>query len=165
MAAEVKECRFREDLYYRSNGMSLTLPPLRNRVGDIALLLKRFVGPDWSIEPEALAAIEQHKWPGNVRQLINAIERAKILGDDRTITLEDLPAEVTQAQAECSATPPSDDALASIQRSHVLDVLHRAQGNKSRAARLLGVDRRSLYRLLEKYGIQVTEATNGAKTA
>lgn len=158
LADEIKAGRFREDLYYRINVMSLLLPPLRDRPGDIPLLVERIAGSEWTVESEALAALERYTWPGNVRQLINALERAKILADDFSITLDDLPAEVVYAaQANAQVTAPVGDALANIQRSHILDVLRRTKGNKARAARALGVNRRSLYRLIEKYDIPVTE--------
>ncbi len=71
--------------------MSLKVPPLRERAGDIPLLVNRFLGPEWRIESVAMEALEQYAWPGNIRQLINAIERGKILADDGEILLEDLP--------------------------------------------------------------------------
>jgi DNA-binding NtrC family response regulator len=77
MAEEVKAGRFRENLYYRINVLSLELPPLRRRTGDIPLLIARFLGAEWQIEPAAMEALESYPWPGNIRQLINAIERAK----------------------------------------------------------------------------------------
>ncbi|HJT35581.1 MAG TPA: sigma-54 dependent transcriptional regulator, partial [Pirellulales bacterium] len=85
LAEEVRQGRFREDLYYRINVMSLELPPLRQRTGDIRLLVERFLGRDWQMEPDAMAAIDAYSWPGNVRQLINAIERAKILADENLL--------------------------------------------------------------------------------
>src|SRR5215208_601309 len=94
LAKEVAANRFREDLYYRINVMSLELPPLRERTGDVPLLVRHFLGTSWEIEPEAVAALERYSWPGNVRQLINALERAKILCDSETIGLKDLPREV-----------------------------------------------------------------------
>ena len=161
LAEEVKAGRFREDLYYRINVMSLMLPPLRDRAGDIPLLVRRIAGPDWIIEPEAMTALERYTWPGNVRQLINALERAKILTDDHTIMEDDLPTEVVHAaHANDRSTAVFDDDLAAIQRAHVLDVLRRAKGNKARAARALGVHRRSLYRLIEKFEIQLAEETD-----
>jgi DNA-binding NtrC family response regulator len=158
MAEEVQAGRFREDLYYRINVMSLLLPPLREREGDIGLLVKKFLGPDWRIEDDALAAMQSYSWPGNVRQLINAIERAKILADDNTIELYDLPAEVTRTQTNMRAQPAvNGDRLDELQRAHVVEILARERGNKARAARALGVNRRSLYRLLEKYAITPEE--------
>jgi transcriptional regulator with PAS, ATPase and Fis domain len=158
MAEDVKAGRFREDLYYRINVMSLGLPPLRQRTGDIPLLAEHIAGPDWKIDPDAMAALERYTWPGNVRQLINALERAKILADDRVILLDDLPPEVVRpAETNGRATPVSADSLAAIQRSHVLEVLKRERGNKARTARALGLNRRSLYRLLDKFGIRSSE--------
>jgi transcriptional regulator with PAS, ATPase and Fis domain len=154
MEKEVKAGRFREDLYYRINVMSLQLPPLRNRDGDIQLLVKAFLSDDWEIEPAALEAIEKYHWPGNVRQLINALERAQIMADDGMIRSYDLPPEVLRPETvDGSEQKPSEDELASIQRSHIVEVLRREQGNKARTARKLGINRRSLYRLLEKYQI------------
>jgi len=156
---EVQAGRFREDLYYRINVMSLELPPLRERTGDIPLLVQHFLGPGWDIEPEAMARIEAYSWPGNVRQLINAIERAKILADDRVIRLKDLPKEVVQTPVgtapPAAASVLTTDDLATLQRHKIVEVLRREAANKSRAARALGIDRRKLYRLLEKY--QITE--------
>ncbi len=155
MAEEVKAGRFREDLYYRINVMSLVLPPLRKRQGDIPLLIDHFLGPDWEIEPDAQATLENYDWPGNIRQLINTIERAVILADDRTVTRDDLPDEI------CSATPvePDQDAvdgetLAAIERDHIEKIFRREQGQKVKTARVLGIHRRSLYRMLEKYKIE-----------
>lgn len=161
MAEEMKGGRFREDLYYRINVMSLNLPPLRQRTGDVPLLVKRFLGPDWQIEPEAMQAIERYQWPGNIRQLINAIDRAKILADDHMVLLDDLPREIAEGKSGDGQTKPGDtDDLSSIQRAHVIEILNREHGNKARSARALGVNRRSLYRLLEKYGIPTTDAPN-----
>lgn len=167
MAAEVKAGRFREDLFYRINVMSLQLPPLRERDGDIILLVRKFLGPDWQIEPDARAAIERYEWPGNIRQLLNAIDRAKILADDRTIRLKDLPRDIVQSPSCAGGEPapaaaPRDASLAAIERAHVVEILRRERGNKARAARALGLNRRSLYRLLERYGLSAAGAANGS---
>lgn len=154
LAAEVKASRFREDLYYRINVMALTLPPLRERAGDISLLVERFVGKGWEVEPAALQAIERYEWPGNVRQLINALERAKIMADEHRIMAKHLPHEVIEARNRRAPTIAANgDTLSLIERSHVVEILRRERGNKARTARALGVNRRSLYRLLDKYGI------------
>jgi DNA-binding NtrC family response regulator len=157
MSDEVKQGRFREDLYYRINVMSLELPTLRQRRSDIPLLVAHFLGGDWDIEESAMRALEQYDWPGNVRQLINALDRAKILSDDHIVHLHDLPHEVTDQVPE-NNTPSAlqnPDRLAALERSKILEVLQREGGNKSRTARVLGIDRRKLYRLVEKYGIEV----------
>ena len=164
LAAEVEAKRFREDLFYRINVMSLELPPLRDRQGDITLLVRHFLGAHWDIAPEALERMERYRWPGNVRQLINAVDRAKILSEGRVITMKDLPKELSphtssavEAQQAAIDIYSTDD-LAAIQRGKVVEVLRREGGNKSRAARALKIDRRKLYRLLEKYSISETEA-------
>jgi DNA-binding NtrC family response regulator len=167
LAAEVKAGRFREDLFYRINVMALELPPLRERTGDIGPLVRRFLGPGWEIEPAAQAAIERYLWPGNIRQLLNAIERAKILADDHLVRSRDLPREVVHAPPPSANGLPHPSAgeeatLASIERAQILRVLERERGNKARTARALGVNRRSLYRLLERYGIA---STGGATIA
>jgi DNA-binding NtrC family response regulator len=154
MTTEVKAGRFREDLFYRINVMSLELPPLRERSGDIPLLVRKFLGDSWDIEPEALQALESYSWPGNIRQLLNIIERAKILADDDVVRVEDLPHELRRPSSEShSMNGSGGDRLDDIERTHVLEVLEREKGNKARTARVLGINRRSLYRLLEKYGI------------
>ena len=161
LATEVAAHRFREDLYYRINVMSLDLPPLRARVGDITLLVNHFLGTGWHIATDALRVLETYNWPGNIRQLINVIERAKILADDQFITTDELPAAVLRPTTAISAagtissvsvTLPADDGtLAAIEKTRVVEVMQKQKGNKSRAAQVLGITRRSLYRLLEKY--------------
>ncbi|HEX7376728.1 MAG TPA: sigma-54 dependent transcriptional regulator [Pirellulales bacterium] len=153
MVQEVQAGRFREDLFYRINVMSLELPPLRRRAGDVPLLAAKFLGPQWRLEPGVMQILENYSWPGNVRQLINVIERAKILGEDATIRVQDLPANVRTPAVAKQAMNGECDKLEEIERAHVLEVLEREKGNKARAARVLGINRRSLYRLLEKYGI------------
>jgi transcriptional regulator with PAS, ATPase and Fis domain len=166
LAGEVEAKHFREDLYYRINVMTLELPPLRERRGDITLLVQHFLGPGWEIDPAALEAMERYFWPGNVRQLINAIDRAKILCDGETIRLQDLPREVASTSAAPGQAAPKllemTDDLNAIQRSKVVEVLRREAGNKSKAARALKIERRKLYRLLEKYQIADVELSNGA---
>ena len=168
MAEEVKAGRFREDLFYRINVMSLQLPPLRERVGDIPLLVRHFLGPEWKIEPEAMQALERYTWPGNIRQLVNVIERAKILADDQEVLLEDLPGEVTKPgnlatplAAPLSVDPSLAHDLTVVQRAHIVEVLNRERGNKARSARTLGVNRRTLYRLMEKHGLDSANFSEG----
>ncbi len=170
LEAEVKAGRFREDLFYRINVMSLNLPTLRERVGDIPALVSRFLGPEWQIEPAAMQALEKYPWPGNIRQLSNAIERAKILANDGMVKLHDLPREVITfagrpvVAATTTSTGTNHNTLESVERAHVLEVLNRERGNKARAARALGLSRRSLYRLLEKYGIESSPQAESTPT-
>lgn len=175
---EVAAGRFREDLYYRINVMSLELPPLRDRGGDVPLLVKALIGKDWQITPDALLLLEQYPWPGNIRQLKNVLERARILADNSLITVTDLSAELRARPSVSTAervahgvasrppnpmglsdgTPPvpitaESSRLEDLERAHIVDVLRRQNGNKARAARVLGIHRRKLYRLIERYGI------------
>jgi len=149
---EVDAKRFREDLFYRINVLTIQLPPLRHRVGDLALLIEHFAG-EWRLDPDVVPTLERYSWPGNVRQLQNAIDRAKILADDDCIRVENLPPEIVNA---AQARPPfaaSDVDLDTITREHVLETYRRHSNNKARTARALGIGRRTLYRLFEKYHI------------
>ncbi len=165
LAVEVKEGRFREDLYYRINVMSLELPPIRDRVGDIPLLVAHFLGNDWEISEDALKMLENFKWSGNVRQLANAIDRAKILADNHSITANNLPLEVRNFSGTPTVSLSRLDDLASLERAKVVEVLRRVWGNKTHAAKALGIDRRKIYRLVEKYEITDAELVNGSATA
>ena len=157
LQTEVDEKRFREDLYYRINVISVNLPPLRERAGDIPVLINHFLTDGWELEPEARHLLEAYHWPGNIRQLINALDRATILADDKLITLDDLPREILHSNsAPVSggvATSSCGCDLASLEKNHIISVLQREQGNKAAAARALGIHRRKLYRLIERYGI------------
>jgi transcriptional regulator with PAS, ATPase and Fis domain len=161
LAQEVAAGRFREDLYYRINVLTILLPPLRDRKGDIPLLVEHFSGRDWRCNDDLLGVLENYSWPGNVRQLRNAIERAKILAEEDELLPENLPAEIFRASREAAELPPGSDAdLESINRFHIADTFHRYQGNKTRTARALGISRRTLYRLLEKHGIDADRPTS-----
>ncbi len=157
LVQEVEAGRFREDLYYRINIMSLEMPPLRERMGDIPLLVRHFIGPGWDIEAEAMAALERYTWPGNIRQLSNAVERAKIMADDGILRLADFPREVTVQDSSRGETLDKADDLSTLARAKIVEVLRRESGNKTRAAKRLGIDRRKLYRLVEKYQINAAE--------
>jgi len=171
LAGEVEARRFREDLYYRINVMSLELPPLRERQGDVLLLVRHLFGLGRKVEPTALEALEKYHWPGNVRQLINVVERAKILAENETISPADLPREILQEKPAAPFNEALDvdfegtDDLAIIQRGKVVEVLRRESNNKSKAARRLGINRRKLYRLLEKYQIVDAEVIEGQTKA
>lgn len=158
LAEEVADGGFREDLFYRINVMSLQLPPLRERDGDVPLLIEHFLGEGWEIEPEARAALQGYHWPGNIRQLINALDRATVLADDKTITIDDLPREVVDAPCDSRPTTTADTTrLDDIEKAHIVEVLEREKGNKARAARALGIHRRKLYRLLERFDLHKAE--------
>jgi len=168
---EVEQGNFREDLYYRINVLSINLPPLRQRIGDVERLLDHFLPANWQVAPVVRDSLTRYPWPGNVRQLINVIQRATILADSQEITLEDLPAEISEfdmaqphpvskAMHSVAAVTPRLDGngcgplkLDEIEKAHVLDVLAKENGNKARAARALGIHRRKLYRLLERFEV------------
>jgi two-component system response regulator HydG len=167
--------RFRSDLYYRLNVIPIVVPPLRERGDDVVLLAHHFAAvyakrhgrraP--SLSPEALDRLCAYAWPGNVRELQNYIERAMALGGEGEIGAWDLPRPVplernlVTTPSNISGGPsvggPGLPTLAEIERRHVLHVLASVEGNKRLAARVLGIDRRTLYRKLEAYqGAEVT---------
>ncbi len=160
----VRSGSFRTDLFYRLNVVPIHLPPLRERREDIPLLVQRFI-EDFSrvygVEPKRVTAaamerITQYTWPGNIRELQNAIERAFALSSEPEITLEDLPPAVLRVEATAPApqtdTPPLP--LEELERRNILAALQRSGGNKNEAARLLGIDRQRLYRKIEKYRLE-----------
>ncbi len=152
---EVKAKNFREDLYYRINVLGLELPPLRQRSGDIELLAKEFAGEDWTITDEVMNHLNRYCWPGNVRQLYNAIERAKVLAEEDVIELHNLPGAILDSDRDsmASAMNSGDVDLETLNRLHVLKTYQRCEKNKTRTAKALGINRRSLYRLLDKYDL------------
>ncbi|MBI1830813.1 MAG: sigma-54-dependent Fis family transcriptional regulator [Planctomycetes bacterium] len=155
---EQKNGKFREDLYYRLNVVAVSQPLLKERRDDIAELVQHFlatrrVGPTpFTITPEAMDAILQYDWPGNIRELANVLERAQILAEEQTITLDDLPENLFDHRVQVGAAPSGDPVhLREVERLHVLEVLRKEKGNKVHAAKALGISRRALYRLIKKY--------------
>jgi DNA-binding NtrC family response regulator len=150
--------RFREDLYYRLNVVTINLPALRERREDITELVQHFlttrqIGPQpFQVQPEALDALTRHEWPGNVRELANVLERAQILAENHLITLDDLPESIVEKALNANAVPVANPrALREVERRHIQEVLRQEKGNKVHTARVLGVSRRALYRLIEKH--------------
>ncbi|HEY7311471.1 MAG TPA: sigma-54 dependent transcriptional regulator [Gemmataceae bacterium] len=160
LAQEIKNGHFREDLYYRLNVVSIFLPPLRERREDIGELLEHFlstrqIGPLRSrVDAEAMKALIAYSWPGNVRELANVLERAQILAENHVITLEDLPESIVSAAPVSSTETGDPHHLSEVERRHVQTILHQEKGNKVHAARVLGISRRALYRLIEKYRLE-----------
>ena len=154
---EVKEKRFRKDLFFRLNTFIITLPPLRDRKDDIPLLADYFLGkfargtPKKLLSREAMDVLKGYRWPGNVRELANVIERAVLLSAARdTIVSEDLPQSMMEgrlAGRDLDRADLSADELTlhRIEQEHIERVLNLARGNKSKAARMLGISRRKLY--------------------
>lgn len=152
---EVKDKKFREDLFYRINVLGIELPPLRKRTGDIRLLAEKFAGDDWQIDNEVMNRICHYSWPGNVRQLQNAIERAKVLAEENRIELKNLPSAIVEVEAAVTpvAVASGNVDLDTLNKIHVVQTYERCGKNKTRTAQALGINRRSLYRLLEKFEI------------
>ena len=155
----VQSGKFREDLLDRLNVVSITLPPLRERTEDIPLLANHFLQKYSEdnhknishISPEALDRLLQYPWPGNVRELEHTIERAVIFSTQPIILPEDLPKKMLDSGKE-PGMPPSEISLSlkEVEKQYVLKVLQNAKGNKKKAAEILGIDRTTLYRILEK---------------
>jgi DNA-binding NtrC family response regulator len=156
---EQKTGRFREDLYYRLNVVTIDLPPLKDRRGDIPELIQHFlttrpVGPIIrKVAPEATDALLRYEWPGNVRELANVLERAQILAEGDFITLDDLPDTLATPMPLSSSGTADPRHLSEVERRHIVEVLREVKGNKVQAARILGVSRRALYRLIARHGL------------
>ena len=157
---EVKAGRFREDLYYRLNVVTIELPPLREHPEDIPELVKRFlrISParptPHRFHPDALEALAHYDWPGNIRELANVMERAQMLARDHLITLDDLPEGLVMAKSAATSKSACPRHLREVERRHVLEVMQEEKWNKLRAANALGISRRALYRLIEKYRLE-----------
>ncbi|MEM7313868.1 MAG: sigma 54-interacting transcriptional regulator, partial [Planctomycetota bacterium] len=163
---EVSNGNFREDLYYRINVLTIQIPPLRERVGDVELLIEHFLGDEWECSPEVMTLLARYSWPGNVRQLQNALQRAKVLAEENTIELENLPPEIVRNARNADAPPPGTKCdLDTLTKLHIEETYARQKGNKARTARALGIGRRTLYRLLEKYEIQPPPKETGTENA
>jgi len=169
LAAEVKAGRFREDLYHRLAVVRVQLPPLRERKEDIPVLTEAFLGQRAGLPPETLALLMEYDWPGNVRELRNVIERALSLApQSETAMLEPhllglAPAPVQQGAGRTLPTGTSykeakERLLHEWERTFIMDLLRRADGNVSKAARTGGLDRVYLHRLMKKHGIGGVES-------
>jgi len=160
---EIRRGDFRSDLYYRLNVISLHLPPLRNREDDIPLLARHFLdrlerreGDEaFRLTDEAMEVLREYDWPGNVRELENALERAAIVSGDGLIEAEDLPDRVLEAPSPRLVEDqlPPNPSMEVIERAYINWVLQAEDGNKTRAAEVLGIDPSTLYRKLNRYGL------------
>lgn len=149
----VNDGLFRTDLYWRLNVLHIHMPPLREHPADIPLLAEHFAAGR-SIAPDAMALLSAHGWPGNVRELRNTIERAAALSTTGEIHPDDLPPRVQEAASTASRVAQASRRqlpLRELERDYILEVLRSTGGNKSRAAEILGLDRKTLYRKLEEY--------------
>ncbi len=158
LISEVAAGRFRADFFYRLNVFPIRLPPLRERKGDVPLLVEHFLSaagrPLDSVSPQALALLDGWRWPGNVRELENAIERALILAGDERIEPAHLPEEL-RSGATGSGFRGEPASLDERELRTIEDALDQAGGNKSKAAELLGITRRRLYSRLESLGRRI----------
>jgi DNA-binding NtrC family response regulator len=159
---DIRDGRFREDLFWRLNVIRLKVPPLCERSFDIPLLVEHFVNkateaakrPTLDVSSEALAILTAYSWPGNVRELENAMERAVAFSRGPVITPDDLPERVRtsgSASALIARSVEQNMTIREMEREYILEVLRRTGGNKSRAAEFLGLDRKTLYRRLDEY--------------
>ncbi len=165
MEKEVKEGRFREDLYYRLNVVHIAVSPLRERRDDIPLLLNAFLkeyakenGKNITgIDNRARALLYKYDWPGNIRELRNCIESAVVMCGGNEITPEDLPPTVSASIAAPSITIPVGTTLDDAEKAIICENLAANKGNKSKTADILGIGRKTLHRKLQEYGIEESE--------
>jgi len=163
LAKEVSEGRFREDLYYRLNVIHLTVPPLRERKEDIPLLMRHFLEMytqrnNRKIEgfsTRAKAAMLNYGWPGNIRELGNCVESAVVLASDDIIDLEDLPLVVRNVSSSERVVIPVGTTIAQAEKALILATLASNNGNKSKAADVLQIARKTLHRKLQEYSIEI----------
>ena len=159
LAGEVKNGRFREDLYFRLNVITLSLPPLRDRLEDIPVLINYFLDnfcrnrQKKILLPEAMTAMTQYHWPGNVRELKNTIERLVVMTEGNSISIEDLPENIRLVSS--TTAEGTEVILSGVEKKHILKVLHEKQGNKTLAAEALGISLKTLYNKLKVYHIDV----------
>jgi DNA-binding NtrC family response regulator len=162
LKALVQNGAFREDLYYRLNGIVLAIPPLRERPEDVVALASHFAdrfaerlgARARGISPQAMEVLLRHPWPGNVRELEKAIERAVVLGRSDLILVEDLPAGLVSRDDPKASPPHEPRSLADLEKTHILSVLYRHGWNQTKAAEELGISRTTLWRKLKEYQIE-----------
>ena len=164
LETEIRRGAFRSDLYYRLNVIALHVPPLRDRKDDIPILVRHFLTRDAGgdaaeareISDETMELLIRYDWPGNVRELENALERAAVVSAERLIQADALPERVRTAPTRplIADAPPANPSMEVIERAYILWVLQAEGGNKTRAAEVLGIDPSTLYRKLNRYGIE-----------
>ncbi len=158
----VQAGRFRSDLFYRLNVIAIRVPSLRERIEDIPLLADHFLGtyrtllkkPVRAIAPDTMRQLLNYHWPGNVRELKHAIERAVALSQSEVIRLRDLPPHVTRVAPAAPAPPETVPTLAEAEKSHLVSALYGTGWNQTEAAKLLGINRVTLWRKIKEYGLK-----------
>jgi DNA-binding NtrC family response regulator len=174
----VKDGKFRDDLFYRLNVVRITLPSLKEREEDIPMLAHHFLqkcaaGATTAVRgfhPDTLDCLKRYRWPGNVRELENAIERAVSLSHGPLLTPDDLPEQIRQASTASEQKPDAPEAIESVyltleevEKRHLIRVLKETKGNKVKAAKILGIDRRTLYRMAERFGLDLGPDAEGSE--
>ena len=166
LASEVKEGRFREDLYYRLNVLQIALPPLRERTGDLPLLIDHFLEKYntrlgtrvKAVAPDALKRLMRYAFPGNVRELENTVERAVVLAEGETLTLDDLPEKMSEERDPVALTLGTGELSIKrttrvIEETLIRRALEQTRGNRTAAARLLEISHRALLYKIKEYGV------------
>jgi DNA-binding NtrC family response regulator len=180
---EARHGRFREDLYYRIAVIDIHMPALRERTDDIPLLVEHFLQINayggrqrLQVTPEAMACLTRYPWPGNIRELRNVIERLSVLADSQVLTPESLPPVIARAGTEPmdgarlggpgtrAVDRPADLTLDEVERHHILQTLDRHRWNKKRVAGILGIDTKTLYNKLRRYGVPISTRGDGDAT-
>ncbi len=169
LAERVRQGLFREDLFYRINVIEIPLPPLRQRPGDLSILVRHFLmrflpgaDPLPEISPAGWAALSGYRFPGNVRELSHAIQHAAVLSAGRPIGLQDFPASISGHSNEIIGVPAKesdqsltlDDAKGAFECNYVRHVVAQAKGKRARAAKILGISRKSLWEKMKRHGIE-----------
>jgi transcriptional regulator with PAS, ATPase and Fis domain len=166
---EVHAGKFREDLFYRLQVMPVRLPPLRERVGDIRLLVSHYIDRYnrefrkrvRGLQPSAQALLDQYGWPGNVRELRNAIERAMLLADEGVLGVEDFATLSRSTVSAAFRLPPEGVNLETVERQLLVQALERCGGNQTQAGHLLGINRDQVRYRIEKFGLTKPQQGNG----
>jgi two-component system, NtrC family, response regulator HydG len=165
----VREGKFREDLYYRLNVIHISVPPLRERLEDIPVLvdyyLKKLTSekgrPPVSLSDEAMRFLKRSEWPGNVRELINALEFAVVTCEGKTISMKDIPRDVAVITG---AEPMTGGSLARLEQNEILNALDQFRGNKTKAAEYLGINRKTLREKIQKYDLSDKKTADKKRT-
>jgi transcriptional regulator with PAS, ATPase and Fis domain len=161
----VSQGKFREDLFFRINVIPILLPPLRERLEDLPRLVEHFIhqlrarsGKDISgLTPEAMELLIRHHWPGNVRELRGVLEYAFVIAESGPITPENLPVQMTRPAHGQHSRDPVPTTAAHEEKAALIDALLACRGNQSKAARMLGVNRVTVWHRIKKHGIDIEE--------